>query len=103
MGRKRPERTARRRGERKARELVRDRERLAALEAGGSAANPIEVSSSAVIEVRARSLRCPQCDGTLRIDDHRAPSATLREIAVTCQRCGVPRRLWFEIVPSGPN
>jgi hypothetical protein len=103
MGRKRPERTARRSAERKARELVRDRERLAALEPGGSAEHPIAVSSSAVIEVRASSRQCPQCDGPLRIDDHRAPSATLRELAVTCQQCGVARRLWFEIVQSGPS
>jgi predicted Zn finger-like uncharacterized protein len=103
MGKKRPERTARRKAERDARQLVRDRERLAALSPGGAKEHPIEVASSAVIEVRARAQRCPQCDGAYRLDDHQAPSAQVRLIVVTCQRCGVGRRLWFKIVPSGPN
>jgi hypothetical protein len=103
MGKKRPERTARRKAEREARQLVRDRERLAALVSGGSSDRPIEVSSSSVIEGRAQAQRCPQCEGTYRIDDHQAESATLRMIAVTCQRCGVARRLWFKIITPGPN
>jgi len=59
MGKKRPERTARRVEERAARQLVRDKEKLAALVAGGSAARPLDVPSSSVIEgrVRARSVR----------------------------------------------
>ena len=103
MGKKRPERTARRKAEREARQLVRDRERLASLEPGGSPSRPIEVSSSAVIEIRAQAQRCPQCAGSYRVEDHRAESAALRMIAVTCQRCGVARTLWFEITASGPN
>jgi predicted Zn finger-like uncharacterized protein len=103
VGRKRPERTQRRKAERDARRLVRDRERLAALIPGGAEANPIEVPSAAVIEVRARAQKCPQCEGSYRIDDHQAPSAPLRVVAVTCQRCGVSRRLWFRIAASGPN
>lgn len=103
MSKKRPERTARRKAEREARQLVRDRERLAALVPGGSPDRPIEVNSTAVIEVRAQAQRCPQCDGNYHVGDHQAPSAVLREIAVTCQRCGVARRLWFKIVMSGPN
>ncbi|HEY7957507.1 MAG TPA: MJ0042-type zinc finger domain-containing protein [Polyangia bacterium] len=103
MGRKRPERTARRRAERGARELVRDREKLAALDIGGSPERPIEVSSSAVIEGRARAQRCPQCGGSYRIEDHQAPSATLREVAVRCAQCGVGRRLWFRITVAAPS
>jgi predicted Zn finger-like uncharacterized protein len=103
VGKKRPERTARRKAEREARQLVRDRERLAALVPGGSPERPIEVASSSVIDGRARSQRCPQCDGSYRIDDHQADSATLRMIAVTCQRCGVARRLWFRIAAIRPN
>ena len=103
MGKKRPERTARRQSERAARQLVRDRERLAALVPGGSPDRPIEVSSSSVIESRARSLRCPQCDGSYRIVDHQAESATLRAVEVSCQTCGVSRRLWFRIAATGPN
>jgi predicted Zn finger-like uncharacterized protein len=103
VGRKRPERTARRKAERAARQLVQDREQLAALVPGGSPERPIEVSSSSVIEVRARSQRCPQCEGSYQIDDHQAPSASLRVVAVRCQRCGVARHLWFALTPSGPN
>jgi predicted Zn finger-like uncharacterized protein len=103
MGRKRPERTARRKGERDARQLVRDRERLAALAPGGARERPIDVPASPVIEVRARSLRCPQCEGAYRVEDHQAESAELRVLAVTCQRCGVARRIWFRIVTNAPN
>jgi hypothetical protein len=103
MSKKRPERTARRKAERDARQLVRDRERLAALEPGGSRERPIEVTSSAVIEPRAQSLPCPQCAGGYRIDDHQAESAALRALAVTCRQCGVSRRLWFCITTSAPN
>jgi len=103
MGRKRPERTARRQSERAARQLVRDRERLAALVPGGAPDRPIEVASSSVIEARARGQRCPQCDGSYRIVDHQAESAALRVVEVSCQTCGVTRRLWFRIAATGPN
>jgi hypothetical protein len=103
LGRKRPERTARRQSERAARQLVRDRERLAALVPGGAPDRPIEVSSSPVIEARARSLKCPQCDGSYRLVDHQAESASLRVVEVACQNCGVARRLWFRIAATGPN
>lgn len=101
MGRKRPERTARRAAERDARKLVRDRERLAALEPGGSPERPIEVPSPSVIELRARGTPCPQCAGELAVDDHQT-EAGLRVVSVTCRRCHVSRRLWFRLAP-GPN
>jgi hypothetical protein len=103
LGRKRPERTARRQSERAARQLVRDRERLATLVPGGAADRPIEVTSSSVIESRARSLKCPQCNGGYRIVDHQAESASLRVVEVACQHCGISRRLWFRIAATGPN
>ncbi|MGN6104442.1 MAG: hypothetical protein ACTHU0_05005 [Kofleriaceae bacterium] len=103
MGRKRPERTARRAQERAARQLVRDRERLAALEVGGSRERPIPVDSAAVVEVRVRSLACPQCGGEYRLRDHRAPASGLRQVTVACTMCGVARDLWFRLVSSEPN
>jgi hypothetical protein len=103
MGRKRPERTERRARERRARELVRDREKLALLSPGGAESRPIEVGSVAVIEGRARAMPCVQCEGTYRIDDHRAPRAGLRVLDVTCQLCHVSRQLWFRIVSNEPN
>lgn len=103
MGRKRPERTERRAKERAARQLVRDREKLAGLVAGGSAERPIEVTSSAVIETRVRSLSCPQCEGEYKILDHRSTGAGMRAVDVRCHTCGTPRTLWFRIVSDEPN
>lgn len=103
MGKKRPERTARRARERAARQLVRDREKLAALVPGGSAERPIAVSSSAVIETRVRGTPCPQCEGELAIADHRSAGQGVRAVDVRCRTCGAPRTLWFRIVSDEPN
>ncbi|MCA9675013.1 MAG: hypothetical protein H6709_17460 [Kofleriaceae bacterium] len=102
MTRKRPDRTARRADERAARKLVRDRERLAGLERGGSAARPIEVGTAAVIEVRTGAMKCPQCGGSYDLGEHRAEHG-LRVVAVTCRVCHVSRQIWWRIVPAGPN
>jgi len=102
VGKKRPERTARRAAERAARQLVRDREKLASLVAGGSPERPIAVESSAVVEVRARATPCPQCEGELRVGEHRA-EAGLRAVKVTCVRCHVSRELWFRLVSNEPS
>jgi hypothetical protein len=103
VSRKRPERTERRRAERAARALVRDRERLAALLPGGAAERPIHVPSSAVIELRVGSLPCPQCAGPLRVRDHRSAGAGLRDVSAVCEQCHVERVLWFRITPDEPN
>jgi len=103
MGRKRPERTAKRERERAARQLVRDREKLASMVAGGSQQRPIVVPSSAVIEGRVRAMPCPQCEGELRVGDHRSAGAGMRAVDVRCQQCAAPRTLWFRIVSDEPN
>jgi predicted Zn finger-like uncharacterized protein len=103
MGKKRPERTARRVQERATRQLVRDREKLAALVPGGSEERPLVVTSSAVIEGRVRDTPCPQCEGELRVHDHRSIGAGMRAVDVRCQMCGTPRTLWFRIVSDDPN
>ncbi|MBS1123302.1 MAG: hypothetical protein H6Q90_5530 [Deltaproteobacteria bacterium] len=102
MAKKRP-RTERRIDERAARQLVRDREKLAALVAGGSAERPIHVDSASVVEVRVRALACPQCEGEYRLIEHRAPASGLREVSVICNRCHVPRTLWFKLVSRDPS
>ena len=84
------------------RQLVRDRERLAALSAGSST-RPIPVDSAAVVEIRAGSLGCPQCEGSYRVHDHRAPASGIRAVEVRCRQCGVSRTLWFRLVDSAPN
>jgi predicted Zn finger-like uncharacterized protein len=103
MGKKRPERTARRVRERAARDLVQDREKLAGMSPGGSRERPMEVASASVIEPRINSLACPQCDGSYRVSDHRSAGSGLRELDVKCSTCGTPRTLWFRLVSSEPN
>ena len=85
------------------RQLVRDKEKLAGMVAGGSAEKPIAVSSSAVIEGRVRALPCPQCEGELRVKEHRSAGPGLRAVDVRCQTCSAPRTLWFRIVSDEPN
>jgi hypothetical protein len=99
----RPDRTERRSRDRAARGLVHDIERLARLEPGGSQERPIDVVSSSVIEPRARSMRCPQCQGEYTLDDHQAPAPGLRRVDVTCRICHVRRALWFRLAPVDPN
>lgn len=103
MGRKRPERTERRARERAMRDLVRDRERLARLVAGGAREHPIVVTSAAVIEPRTGGMACPQCEGEYRILEHRSERAGLRAVDVACRQCGAKRTLWFRIVSDEPN
>lgn len=69
---KKRERTERREREREARKLVRVKERLSKLERGGTQEHPIEVGSSAVVEVRIHGMQCPQCAGHYQIVDHRS-------------------------------
>jgi hypothetical protein len=94
MKKKRPRTEARERL-RAQQKIVRDREKLAALE--NSRERPIEVSSSSVIPVRARGLPCHQCGGGVQLAEERAESAELRAVDVQCQRCGARRVLWFRI------
>ena len=106
MARKRAARTERRAQERaehkEARQLVRDRERLAQLTEGGSRDHPVVVPAASVIDGRARARPCPQCAGELRVEAHRAVDG-LRALDVRCQQCGVPRVVWFRIVVQELN
>ena len=103
MGKKRPDRTARRAAERAAKDLVHDREKLALLVPGGSRTRPMELSSASVIEPRVGSLACPQCAGPYRVIDHRSAGSGLREVDVRCTTCSTPRTLWFRLVSNEPN
>jgi len=106
MTKKTRPRTDRRIRERAARELVRDRQKLAALSPGGAPDRPIEVPSAAVVPLRARSTPCPLCDGELRIEHESAESRggrILHATHVACARCGVTRVLWFHVAPALPS
>jgi hypothetical protein len=100
---RRPLRAERRADEREARKLVRAREQLFRASWGGSRERPIELDASPVIEVRARSMPCPQCEGRYAIEQEEAVSAELRALHVRCITCGVARTLWFRLVRPLPN
>jgi hypothetical protein len=95
-------RTARRALEQKARKLVHHLERLAAAAPGGSQERPIEVTSSVVIEPRARAMPCPQCGGELDVVDHEALRG-LRPVRVKCRLCHTPRTIWFRLASAPIN
>ena len=96
-------RTQRRIEERAAKKLVRDKERLFELSVGSSLDRPIEVASTAVIEVRVEAMPCVQCNGQYRIKEHVAPASGMRRVDVTCRLCSAPRSLWFRLVSDDPN
>jgi hypothetical protein len=77
-------------------DLVKDKERLAHLEVGGSAERPIAISTASLVEPDARARPCPLCEGALRVDEH-AAEAGLRVVHASCTRCGVRRRLYYRI------
>lgn len=63
----------------------------------------IEVRSASEIEVHARREDCPECDGTLRVEDHRAETIggrNLRVVVLECTRCGALPVRYFAIEPA---
>lgn len=100
---KRGARTERRQRALAERQLVRDRERLAALEPGGAPERPLRVESTAVIEPRTARRPCPLCGGRLQLLEHAAETRggrRLRVVRVRCRRCHVPRELFFELIET---
>lgn len=96
MAKSKRARTERREAERAAVKQAKVGLRLSALEAGGSADRPIEVTSASVIEPHAASIPCAACGAGVRVEEHRA-EASLRVVAVRCPQCGVTRELYFRI------
>lgn len=99
-------RSTRRRGARDAERLLGARERLFALEPGGTPENAIEVQSPSVIEVHATRHECPRCAGRLLVLEQAAVTREgqrLREARLVCRDCGVPRSMWFRLVSPSPN
>jgi transposase-like protein len=94
-------RTVRRETLREAVSFARDRERLFALEPGGSPERPIEVDAVSVIELRAVAVACPRCDGEHRVEEHAAVTTRsggrLREVRLVCRACAARRSLWFRL------
>lgn len=85
---------------RKQDKLIDDRERLAALEPGGSAERPIEIEAASLLPLRAESFDCLRCSGRVRYVEDRvvAHGSELRRAAtIECKECGAERELWFRI------
>jgi hypothetical protein len=105
--RKKPSPRAERRAQERATEkVVRDRERLARLEAGGAPERPIDVESTSQIEPHALGMACLRCDGRNRLDEHAAVTVRderLRVARMTCARCGARREVWFRLAPNLPS
>ena len=94
------DRTLRREAARAAAALATDRERLFALEPGGSAGRPIEVDAVPIVELRAVAVACPRCAGRHRVEEHAAVTVAgdrLREARLVCSQCGSRRSLWFRL------
>ena len=88
------------------RKTVRQLERLAAEMPGGSPERPIEVTSAAVVETKARAIPCIQCEALeMQLRGDRAASTArgvLRELAMVCRQCHAARAVWFRVA-TGAN
>jgi hypothetical protein len=93
-------RTAARQVRRFDEKLARDRSKLLDLEAGGRPERPIDVSTPALVEPKARAVRCPRCDEPFDVESHEAhtDAQPLREAVLRCRFCGTTRSLWFRVV-----
>jgi len=94
------DRTVRREAARAAAALATNRERLFALEPGGSPERPIEVDAVPIVELRAAAVACPRCAGRHRLQEHAAvvlAGVRLREARLRCDACGSRRSLWFRL------
>jgi DNA-directed RNA polymerase subunit RPC12/RpoP len=81
--------------------LVRTRNQLLDLAPGGSEARPFDVPTAAVVEPKARAVRCPRCNELFFVEAHEAHTdehGRLREAKLRCKSCGERRSLWFRIV-----
>jgi hypothetical protein len=80
--------------------LVRDLERLARIEPGGSPAKPIGIDTPVLVDIRAVAKPCPLCQGSLKLEEHSADEidgTRLRVAGVVCTSCGVRRSIYFRL------
>jgi hypothetical protein len=83
--------------------LVRARMKLMDLEPGGSPERPVDVSTAALVEPKARSVPCPRCNEPFTVEAHEAYTddhGRLREVVLRCRACGTTRNMWFRIVQA---
>ena len=99
-------RAARRAGDREAAKLTQDLDKLWRFGPGGAPERPIVLESASQVEVTARGIRCPLCQGELRVEDHGAETvagARLRVARVGCVACGSRRAIWFRLAAEMLN
>lgn len=99
-------RAERRSQERDIQKLIRDKERLFVYERGGSPDKAIELGSSSEVEVVARTMQCPRCEGAFEVLEHLAQTLSvgrLRVARVRCKVCGAERSLYFRLAGSMMN
>ena len=87
-------RTVRRQLERDRKKLDEAKLKLAMLDPGYRAANPIAVESASVIEPHVRGMRCPVCDVGYRVVEHRATPEG-RVVRAQCPQCGRSHDIHF--------
>lgn len=95
---------SRRERARERQKLVRELERLAALEPGGAPDRAIVVDTPAIVEPRAVAQPCPICEGSLKLEEHAATEidgTRLRVATVACTSCGTRRHRYFRL--AGPT
>jgi uncharacterized protein with PIN domain len=81
--------------------LAEARRKLIALEPGGTPERPLEVSSAAIVEPRAESFACPDCNGPMRAREHVALGsaiARVRAVTLRCRSCSASLRVYLRIV-----
>ena len=96
-------RVERRAVERGLRKDVRGREKLGKATVGGAPDRPIVVSSSSVLDGRARSVPCWQCGGQLESKGDSVVGDGIRKVSLTCRLCHAPRELFFRIETTLAN
>ena len=82
------------------------RRQLAALQAGGTEANPRIVGTAALIELSATGEPCLTCGGGVALKEHRAQVIgphVIRIVDVVCKLCAAPRRIWLTVLPPLAN
>lgn len=100
------DRTLWRKSDREKEKLASAKEKLAAIEPGGSAKNPREVVSASLVEPRALAERCFACDGELLLVEHQAISIDdrpIRVVKLSCKTCAKARVMYFRVSSALSN
>ena len=83
-----------------------DLDRLFKLGPGGSPRRPIVIDSPSEVEVQAKGIPCPICQGELRVEEHTAETVgtlRLRVAKVICAVCQAKRDVYFQLRASTLN